>query len=139
LIFALMLMLSTTEMTCDLTGVVNNGSGRALTFKSQSVKPVRVTVTNQNLATSSTGVFYNSNPSTTGYGGSVDYAMSCDPAKHGGIFHLSFHVTREKNEGTWTYAGDAVCESRCSVQVTPKSCTNADDCQAHFTFTIGNR
>jgi hypothetical protein len=138
LILALVLMLSASDVTYELTGVVNNKSGTTLTFKSQNVKPVRVTVTNQILGNFNTGVFYNSNASTTGYEGSVDYATRCD-AKHNGMYRLSFHVTLEKNEGSCTYTGDAVCQSRCSVAVSPKSCRDETDCHGQFTYTIGSR
>jgi len=139
LILALVLMLSASDVSYDLTGIVNNRSGIPMTYKSQNVKPVRVTVAGTILATSHPGIFYNSNRSTTGYEGSLEYATSCDRSKAHGTYRLAFRVTAEKNEGSCTYSGDAECESRCSVKVTPKSCARGSDCQVEFAYTIGNQ
>ena len=135
MILALMLMLAPSDVTYDLTGVVDNRSANTLIFKSENVKPTRVMVTSAPLRPQSTAVFYNAKPSNN-YDGSIEYATACGRG-HKGTFRLSLHVTPEKNEGSCTYTGDAACQWRCTVTISPKSCRKVAGCNAHFTYTIG--
>ena len=140
MILALVLMLSASDVTYEIDGVVNNYSGLRLKFTSQDVKPAKLRIGMQNIPAPGVGIFTDTKTATTGYEGSLEYATSCirNKTEVHGTYRFSFHSSYEKNEASCTYTGDPACQSRCSVTVSPKSCKTLTLCSPEFTYTLGN-
>lgn len=140
MILALILMLSPADVDYGLTGVIVNKTGNGLVYKTQDVTPANVALQKRGIGADDFGIFYDSKSAKTNYEGGVEFEISCrvGTKKYTGAYRFSFLVARD-SQGSCTYRGDAQCQSRCAVEIDPKSCGDDTDCHPTFTYTIGSR
>lgn len=133
------------ETQYGLTVIVHNHLSSALIYKTQSVKPSRLSVPEKAVTPGWIGVLYSSRGSTTGLAGSVEWdaRISKGPGKGSETLTVELHldIGPNGNRASCDITSDVLKSVSCSASAEPKSCKDApdQDCDVEIRVNVGRR